>query len=42
MPYIGGFPQYTGVCDSVAAEGYRGFARHAASEPDRGASTAAV
>ena len=26
MPYIGGFPQYTGMCDRVAAEGYRGFA----------------
>ena len=25
MPYIGGFPQYTGVCDDVAAAGYRGF-----------------
>ncbi len=25
MPYIGGLPQYTKVCDSVAADDYRGF-----------------
>lgn len=31
MPYIGGFPQYTGVCDDVAAHGYRGFTLHRAS-----------
>jgi cyclohexanone monooxygenase len=25
MPYIGGFPRYTETCDTVAADGYRGF-----------------
>jgi cyclohexanone monooxygenase len=25
MPYIGGLPQYTRVCESVAADDYRGF-----------------
>jgi cation diffusion facilitator CzcD-associated flavoprotein CzcO len=25
MPYIGGFPRYTEICDGVAADGYRGF-----------------
>jgi cation diffusion facilitator CzcD-associated flavoprotein CzcO len=25
MPYIGGLPHYTEVCDTVAANGYRGF-----------------
>jgi cyclohexanone monooxygenase len=25
MPYIGGFPRYTEVCNTVAADGYRGF-----------------
>ncbi len=35
MPYIGGFPQYTGVCDSVAADGYRGFTLSPASERER-------
>jgi cation diffusion facilitator CzcD-associated flavoprotein CzcO len=25
MPYIGGLPRYTAVCNDVAADGYRGF-----------------
>jgi cyclohexanone monooxygenase len=36
MPYIGGLPQYTRVCDSVAADNYRGFKLRAATAPERG------
>jgi len=25
MPYAGGFARYRGICDEVAAQGYRGF-----------------
>jgi cyclohexanone monooxygenase len=34
MPYIGGFPAYTRVCDDVAADGYRGFIVSSATVPD--------
>ena len=37
MPYIGGLPRYTRICDSVAADGYRGFVltpAHAAATHD--------
>jgi len=27
MPYAGGFARYAGICDEVAGDGYRGFAR---------------
>jgi cyclohexanone monooxygenase len=40
MPYIGGLPLYTQVCDGVAADDYRGFtlAPATAPEPERSAS----
>jgi hypothetical protein len=25
MPYAGGFARYRGICDDVAAQGYKGF-----------------
>jgi cyclohexanone monooxygenase len=28
MPYIGGLPRYSKICDSVAADHYRGFDLH--------------
>ncbi len=34
MPYIGGFPHYAGICDAVAAEGYRGFTLRRASDAE--------
>jgi cation diffusion facilitator CzcD-associated flavoprotein CzcO len=42
MPYIGGLPRYTKLCNEVAAEGYRGFALRPAGEraPERSASRA--
>ena len=40
MPYIGGFPQYTGICDDVAAEGYRGFKLTPASDTEASTSAA--
>jgi len=40
MPYIGGLPRYTEVCDDVAADDYRGFTLKPATapEPERSAS----
>ncbi|MGH8982739.1 MAG: flavin-containing monooxygenase, partial [Acidimicrobiia bacterium] len=35
MPYIGGLPHYTEVCDAVAADGYRGFTLTPATAPQR-------
>jgi cation diffusion facilitator CzcD-associated flavoprotein CzcO len=40
MPYIGGLPRYTKVCNEVAADGYRGFTLTSvsAAEPEPSAS----
>ncbi len=35
MPYAGGLDVYRRICDSVAADGYRGFALSRGSEPGR-------
>ena len=35
MPYIGGLPRYTQICDEVAADDYRGFTLAAADAPVR-------
>jgi len=40
MPYIGGFPQYTGICDDVAAERYRGFELSSAADAEATTSAA--
>ncbi len=40
MPYIGGFPQYMGICDDVAAERYRGFELSSASDVEATTSAA--
>ncbi len=34
MPYIGGLPRYTEICDEVAADGYRGFTLTPATAPE--------
>jgi cyclohexanone monooxygenase len=38
MPYIGGFPHYTEVCNDVAANDYRGFTLTPATAPEQEAS----
>ena len=40
MPYIGGFPQYDGICQDVATSDYRGFTLRPALAGDRGSSAA--
>jgi cyclohexanone monooxygenase len=42
MPYIGGFPQYTGVCDAVAHDDYRGFTVRRATSGEPSATAATV
>jgi cation diffusion facilitator CzcD-associated flavoprotein CzcO len=42
MPYIGGFPQYTRICDGVAADDYRGFKLSMPTEHEPGPSAARV
>jgi cation diffusion facilitator CzcD-associated flavoprotein CzcO len=34
MPYIGGLPRYSEICDEVAADNYRGFTLTAATTPE--------
>jgi cyclohexanone monooxygenase len=39
MPYIGGLPRYSEICDEVAADDYRGFTLTAATTPEPEPST---